>query len=97
MIRIVFYSVLLTIISIFGFIFAILNAEAITIHYHYGSTSLPLSLVMVLCLIVGAIFGLIASFFTLLKLKREIANLNKQVQIVEQELTNLRSIPLRDC
>jgi uncharacterized membrane protein YciS (DUF1049 family) len=56
----------------------------------------PLSLVVGVSLIAGAIIGLLASLVMLLRAKTEVARLKRLVKLNEKEIMNLRSIPIKD-
>jgi len=60
MLRFVYLSLTLLVI-IFGIVFAVLNAEDVQLNYYLGSVELPLSLVLVLAMILGALLGIFAS------------------------------------
>lgn len=83
-------------IGLIALSFALLNAEEVKINYYIGSTTAALSFVMVLSVAAGAVMGIIASLGLVLKLKREISKLHKVVKTTEKEITNLRSIPIKD-
>lgn len=88
--------VLLLVVSLLGLTFALMNAEAVQIDYYFGSVQAPLSLVVVIAIIVGATFGVLASTGIVLGQKRELAKLRKSNKLATQEISNLRSLPLKD-
>ena len=73
-----------------------MNAETVQINYYIGNFQAPLSLVVVIAIIVGAGLGVLASAGIVLKQKRELAKLRKSNKLAEQEVSNLRSLPLKD-
>lgn len=87
---------LLLLVSLLGLTFALMNAENVQLDYYFGSVQAPLSLLMVIALIVGAGCGVLASLGIILGLKRELAKLRKSNKLAEQEVANLRSLPLKD-
>ncbi|MDT8384935.1 MAG: LapA family protein [Gammaproteobacteria bacterium] len=87
---------LLLLVSLLGLTFALMNAENVQLDYYFGSVQAPLSLLMVVALIVGAGCGVLASLGIVLGLKRELAKLRKSNKLAEQEVANLRSLPLKD-
>ncbi len=93
--RILKYFFLLLIL-LFGISFAYLNATQVTVQYYFGSSNMPLSLLLVLTLILGILVGLIMCVLPLLRLKRKNYRLHKRVQLAEKEVENLRAIPLKD-
>ncbi|HEC28874.1 MAG TPA: LapA family protein [Gammaproteobacteria bacterium] len=76
--------------------FTVLNSAEVSLDFYYTSVRLPLSLVLVITLVVGAVLGVIASLGLILRLKKENVKLKKDTKVVEQEVINLRRLPLRD-
>ncbi len=95
MVRIV-YSFIFLVLVIFGIVFAVLNAEPVKLNYYFGSEEVPLSLILVFAMIVGAILGVIASASMIISNQLEVKKLRKSVELAEKEVTNLRAIPIRD-
>lgn len=76
--------------------FAVINAEPVAVSYYFGSLTAPLSLIAVIAVIAGAILGLVAGLGMVLRAKREISGLRRQLRLKEKEVSNLRAIPIRD-
>ncbi|MDX1250947.1 MAG: LapA family protein [Gammaproteobacteria bacterium] len=95
MARIINLIIFLVVLTI-GLAFAALNAEPVEIDYYFGSWRLSLSLVIVFSLLVGVLAGIIASLGFVFRLKREISALRKSGKLAEEELANLRALPVRD-
>jgi len=95
MARIIGFIVLLVII-ILGLFFGNINAETVILNYYWGSFQLPFSLALVLSLLAGAILGMLASLAVIIRLRHQLAKLRKQARHAEQELANLRALPLKD-
>lgn len=93
--RIVIYAILL-VVALVGLSFALINAETVTLNYYFDSLQAPLSLVMVIALAIGAVMGVMASLSVVIGLKRELAKTRKAVRVSEQEIANLRSLPMKD-
>lgn len=79
---------------ILGASFAVLNNNPVALDLYFIQTELPLSLIMLLTLGVGIILGGFVSLFFFVRLKKENAQLRKQKALVQQEVNNLRSLPL---
>ena len=88
--------VLLLLVSLLGLTFALMNAEAVQLNYYFGSVQAPLSLVIVIAIIIGAALGVLATTGIVFGQKRELAKLKKSNKLAEQEVSNLRSLPLKD-
>ena len=83
-------------IIILGITFAILNAEPVTVHYYVGIKQLPLSFIMAITLSIGITIGLLIMGLITLRLKAEKHYLKKRLKVTEQEIENLRTIPIKD-
>ena len=79
-----------------GSAFAVMNAEPIALNYYFGSREIPLSVVLVGTLCVGAVLGLLASLGVVARLKRENAELKRKARLTSQEVNNLRTIPIKN-
>lgn len=88
--------VIALIIILIGLSFALVNAENVKLNFYIGSFEAPLSLVVVLSMVVGAVIGVLASLGMVLRHKREIHRLKRSVKMTEKELENLRALPLKD-
>ena len=93
--RIIYLSLSLIII-IFGVTFAVLNAENIQLNYYLGSVEIPLSLILVLAMILGAILGVFASLSLIIGSRRSATKLKRSVEVAEKEIVNLRNIPIKN-
>lgn len=92
----IFSYLLICFVLLLGLTFACLNADYVDINYYFGKAHLPLSILVGFSFAAGGLLGLIAGFITFLKLKRQQYRLNNKIRVIEKELENLRSIPLRD-
>lgn len=95
MLRFIYIAFALLVI-IFGVVFAVLNATDVQLNYYLGSIELPLSLVLVLAMIVGALLGILASLSFIIGSRRSATKLKRSVEIAEKEIVNLRNIPIKD-
>ena len=95
MTRVVGFVVLLAVL-VFGLFFGLLNAEPVKLDYYLGSRELPLSLVLVCTLLLGALIGAFASIGIMLRCRRKIARLKKEVSGSKRELSNLRTLAVTD-
>lgn len=85
------------VIVLFGLSFALLNAELVTIHFYFGAQELPLSLVIVLSVILGAVLGVIAALALVLRQRRELARERRARHQIQRELDELRRMPIKDA
>jgi len=92
----IFSFIIILIIIVLGLFFGSINAETVKFDYFFGTADVALSIAMVLSLFVGAILGVIACMTLIIRLRRQVSKLQKAVATVEKEVTNLRTIPLKD-
>jgi len=90
-----FIKVLLAgIFILVGGAFAVANNQPATIELYFSTPTLPLSLLLLFAVGVGIVLGAIASSFFYMRIKKENADLRRQSRLVEQEVKNLRTLPL---
>jgi uncharacterized integral membrane protein len=93
----VFKLIKLVLVVIFagvGAAFAIINDQPASIDLYFANPTLPLSLVLLLAIGVGIVLGAIASSFYFMRVKKENADLRRRTRLVEQEVKNLRALPI---
>ena len=95
MLRFIYFTCALLVI-VLGVVFSVLNAENVQLNYYLGSVELPLSLVLVLAIIAGAILGIFASLSFIIGSRRSATKLKRSVEDAEKEIVNLRNIPIKD-
>ena len=93
--RILKIGVIFVLLAI-GILFAGKNATQVQLDYVVGETLVPLSIVMVLTLVFGAVLGIIASIGLILKTRKELSRVKKSAEMAEREIANLRTIPIKD-
>lgn len=87
---------LILLIIVLGVSFAILNQSVVSVNYYLGQASLPLSLLIVLVFAIGSFFGLLVSFWFIVKIKIKNYRLKQRLKVAEKEVQNLRVIPIQD-
>lgn len=93
--RIILYIFLILVILV-GTTFAILNPTTVTIDYWIAKKTLALPLLVVWVFIVGLVVGLLLSGLSLFQARLKNRKLSSRLKLLEQEVQNLRAIPLRD-
>jgi putative membrane protein len=73
------------IVILLGLTFATLNAEPVTLNYYFGSRTISLSLLLVLCFGIGVIIGLLIALSKVLRLKMTNYQLKKQIALTQKE------------
>ena len=88
--------ILFLLVMLLGVALAVMNAELVNLNYYFGSRELPLSVLLVGAVFVGAILGIVAGLGGTMRVKRENANLRRQARLASEEVNNLRSLPIKD-
>ena len=86
---------LLILLAIASSVMTRLNLEPVIFHYYFGSMELPLSILVIAALIVGAVVGLVLTIGVSLSTRAERRRLHRTLQLREQEIRNLRDIPIK--
>lgn len=77
-------------------IFANLNDEMVGVDFYFHIYRLPLSLLLVLVLGIGIFMGFLTVWWKFLMLKRENRQLKNHLRTAQEEVSNLRIVPLKD-
>ena len=88
--------VFIVLILLLVLLFTLLNAETVPLNYYFGQLDQPLALILVVTFVAGALIGLLSSILVILSSRHEVSKLRKQIKHTEQEVMNLRSIPIKD-
>ncbi len=92
----IFTYLFIIIIVLAGLTFACLNAQPVAINYYVGVAHPPLALLLALALGFGCLLGLSIGLIAYLRLHFSNRRLRSRLQATEQELNNLRTMPLQD-
>jgi putative membrane protein len=95
MLRLIGSLFTLLIIILFVF-FTSRNPGNVQIDFYFGLTQVPLAMLVISCLFVGSLVGIFISFALILRTRRKMAKLKRQMKATEQEVNNLRTLPIRD-
>lgn len=88
--------VIIIILLVLGITFALLNATQVPFHYYLGVKTLPLSLLIALSFLLGLLLAFLVMSISVIRLKSQKRGLKKRLRTVEQELNNLRALPMKD-
>ena len=92
-----FYVVLAILVVLIGIAFAIQNKQIVEVNYYFGlKWSGPLSLVLLTVFTLGVIIGYIESLRMVVRMQRQLVLARKEVRQIEQEVINLRALPIKD-
>lgn len=81
-------------LAFLGAAFAIINDQPVQLDLYFVVASLPLSLLLLLAMGVGLVLGAVVSSFYFMRVRKENARLRRQANLAEQEVKNLRSLPI---
>lgn len=83
-------------IALIGAGFASLNGAPVALNLYFFNTELALSTALLLSVVVGASLGAMAMLLPWLRARRSARSMRRQLALLEEELNNLRTIPLKD-
>jgi putative membrane protein len=78
-----------------GLTFASLNSTVVAFNYYLGVKNIALSLLLVFAFGAGIALGLLVAIFPWLKVKRDSMRLKSRLKVIEKEVENLRSLPIK--
>ncbi len=81
---------------VFALSFAVINAHSVKLNFYLGSTDVPLALLLVLTLGIGILSGALVMLSVIMNQKLELSKLRKSARNCEKELSNLRSMPVKE-
>lgn len=79
-----------------GLVFAFFNLATVRVNYLFGESEASVVLVLACALVVGYVLGFVSLLPRWLKTRTELAASRRRAAEVEQELKNLRNLPLSD-
>lgn len=91
-----FLLILFFVLFALGISFAVHNAEPAQLDFYFGTLVAPLSLIVVFALAAGAFLGVLTSVVLMFGQRRKVSRLQRKLTLCEQELRNLRQIPVQD-
>jgi len=91
------YIVLALIVAFLGMTFAFQNRQLVEINYYFGlQWGGSLSLALLATLTFGIMLGFLASLRTVVRMQRQLVQARKEIRSIEQEVANLRALPIKD-
>ena len=76
-----------------GAAFAYMNADTVTLNYYFGSREVPLTVLLLGAVCVGALLGALSMLGGISRARHESAELRRQARRTSQEMEQLRAIP----
>jgi putative membrane protein len=77
--------------------FSALNPTSTTVNFYLSEFNMPLSVIVVCAMLVGALITGLVFSLTTLRLRYENARLRKKLAVSEQEINSLRILPIKDA
>jgi putative membrane protein len=93
--KILMFIVYLSIVFL-GVCFALLNSDTMMLNLYWKQIKLPISVISAVTFTAGIFTGCIFMLSKQLKLKFELIKVKNQLQLAEQEVNNLRVIPIKN-
>ena len=94
MARFLQFILFLALILLF-FVFTLENLGLVPLNLVIESYQVPLGLAMLVCFVLGALVGIFFSIMLILKNKNKARVLAKKIAVAEQEVANLRQLPIK--
>jgi putative membrane protein len=79
-----------------GAAFTYMNAGTVTLNYYFGSREMPLSVLLLAAVCVGALLGALSVFGGIARSSREKAALRRQVRRKSEEMQQQRALAAKD-
>ncbi len=93
----IIYTILAVLVLLIGIAFAIQNKQVIELNYYFGlKWSGPLSLALLTSFAIGGVAGYLASLRMVVRMQRQLVQARKEIRQIEQEVINLRALPIKD-
>lgn len=91
------YMVITLIILLFGVTLTLRNRQPVGFSYYFGvHWEGALAWLLFVTFGVGAVAGVLASLRLLLRMQRRLVRARKELRRAEQEVSNLRALPIKD-
>lgn len=71
------------------------NSDTVSFNFYLGSINLPLAVLLIISVILGALIGLLFSLGLALSAQSEKRRLRRKLNLSEREVQNLRDIPIK--
>ena len=81
---------LLVILVVLGLSFAVLNSQPVTLNYYFGARDIPISMIVVVSLVAGAVTGVLVSLGTIVRLKQQAGSLRRRLRTAQRDAEQAR-------
>jgi len=94
----ILYGLISLVVIVLGVTFTYRNSQPVELHYYLGiDWAAPLSFMLLTTLTIGVLIGFLASLAMVAHMQRQLLKANRSVRQLEQEVHNLRALPIRDA
>ena len=93
----VIYIAFALVVAALGLALQVRNDGPVVVDFYATSITTDLSIVIVAAIVLGALLGMLAMTWTVLKLRRENRALTRKNENATREISGLRSIALKDA
>lgn len=88
--------ILLLGVALLGAGFASINPEPVVVNFYLYDLTVPLGLLVLVAVGVGAVLGVFSSLLLMARARRDNQRLRRQARLASEEVNNLRTIPVKD-
>lgn len=93
-----FFALLVLTLLVIGVTFSYRNSQTVEMNYYFGIHWVtPLSFMLLTTLTLGIALGFLASLAMLGRMQRQLLRARRNTRNLEQEIHNLRALPIRDA
>ncbi len=93
----ILYVALALVVTFLGLSFAYKNAQVVQLQWYFGLRwEAALSLMLLSAFALGAVAGFLSSLRIIIGTQRSLAQARREIRQLEQEVANLRSLPIKD-
>lgn len=86
---------LLLVFMVVGASFALINDSPVTVDLYFIQSQMPLSMLLLLAVGCGILLGGLAGMVYFMRVKKENADLRRKTRLVNEEVKNLRAMPIK--
>jgi putative membrane protein len=95
--RRIIYGAVILVVTLLGVSFSYKNAQPVELSYYFGiHWTTPLSFMLLTTLTVGIALGFLVSLAMVARMQRQLLKARRETRALEQEVHNLRALPIRD-
>lgn len=91
------YAFVAIVVLVLGLGFAYKNAQIVSVDYYFGlHWEGSLSLLLLSTMTLGVLLGLMVGLGMYVRLQRQLVRARREIRDIEQEVQNLRALPIKD-